>query len=39
MGGEELQGIVSRIVATPPDIIVKVKAATRSKDIQRLPKK
>jgi tripartite-type tricarboxylate transporter receptor subunit TctC len=39
MGGEELQGIVGRIVGTSPAVIAKVKAAIKSKDIQRLPKK
>jgi tripartite-type tricarboxylate transporter receptor subunit TctC len=39
MGGEELQGIVNRIVSTSPDVIAKVKGAIKSKDVQRLPKK
>jgi tripartite-type tricarboxylate transporter receptor subunit TctC len=38
MGGEELQGVVGRIVSTPPAIVAKVKAATKIMDLQRLPK-
>jgi len=37
MGGEELQGIVSRIVSPSAELIAKVKEVIRPKNLERLP--
>jgi hypothetical protein len=37
LGGEELQGIVTKIVSKPPELIAKVKDALKIKDVQKLP--